>query len=87
MGARQAGSSEDRILLGWNGFLPIFSLPLLSFLLNSDLFSSRQRVSIDHATRHPFAAFRSLGGGKIPFTGYDFRRRLSLGQPTRLETE
>jgi hypothetical protein len=64
MGARQAGSSEDRILLARRGFLPTFSRALLSFLLDSDLFSSHQRVSIDHATRHPFAAFRSLGGDK-----------------------
>ena len=65
MGARQAGSSEDRILLALREFSPKFSLELLSFLLDSDLFSSRQKVSIDHATRHPFAAFRSLGGEKI----------------------
>ncbi len=46
-------TSTGANLLALNSWLFLFYLLLL------DLFLSHQEVSIDHATRHPFAAFRS----------------------------
>ncbi len=81
----ECSSSEERAS-GWSGCkLGVIPRDFQS-LTAIRSFSSCSMGQRDHATRHPFAAFEAGYGSCSPSILIDLGRRLSLGQPTGLET-